>query len=256
MRRLPLVLAVAAFVAVLMTSCDTDQPIGVPVTQLPSGSILPSVTTQPSVPASQSATASPSPDLPAGVPVSYDLDVRKEDVPSKALIPPGTKVSNRWMTETPGGEVIVVAYLTPSGDPFLQARGLVEWRRTEGSVPPWSPVFGMEHRKSEGILGVEGLVGDATGDGSVDLLLLESTGGSGVCGNWRVIDLAAASERWVRSLCDGRVDLHVDPVGIALLEAVYGPEDPHCCPSGFRTTVLVYQEGRGFVKDSVQSTPA
>jgi len=256
MRRLPLVLAVAAFVAVLMTSCDTDQPIGVPVTPLPSGSILPSVTTQPSVPTSQSATASPSPDLPAGVPVSYDLDVRKEDVPSKALIPPGTKVSNRWMTETPGGEVIVVAYLTPSGDPFLQARGLVEWRRTEGSVPPWSPVFGMEHRKSEGILGVEGLVGDATGDGSVDLLLLESTGGSGVCGNWRVIDLAAASERWVRSLCDGRVDLHVDPVGIALLEAVYGPEDSHCCPSGFRTTVLVYQEGRGFVKDSVQSTPA
>jgi hypothetical protein len=256
MRRLPLVLALAVVVAVLMTSCDTDQPIGVPVTPLPSGSIPPSDTTQPSMQPSPSVTPTSSPDLPSGIPVSYDLDVRKEDVPSKALIPPGTKVSNRWMTETPAGEVIVVAYLTPSGDPFLQARGLVEWRRAEGSVPPWSPVFGMEHPKSDGILGIEGLVGDATGDGSVDLLLVESTGGSGACGNWRVIDLAAASERWAKSLCDARVDLHVDPVGIALLEAVFGPDDPHCCPSGFRTTVLVYQEGRGFVKDSVQSTPA
>ncbi|HSH32416.1 MAG TPA: hypothetical protein VLB31_02220, partial [Actinomycetota bacterium] len=105
MRRLPLMLAVAAVVAVLMTSCDTDQPTGVPVTPLPSGSNLPSDTTQPSVPASPSVAVTPSPDLPSGIPVSYDLDVRKEDVPSKALIPPGTKVSNRWMTETPGGEV-------------------------------------------------------------------------------------------------------------------------------------------------------
>jgi len=255
MRHLPLVLAPAVVVAVLLTSCDTDQPTGVPVTPLPSGSTLPSGTTQPSPPTSPSVTATPSPDLPSGIPASYDQDVAKEEVPSKALIPPGTKVNNRWMTETAAGEVIVVAYYTPSGDPFLQARGLVEWRRTEGSVPPWSPVFGMEHPKSERILGVEGLVGDATGDGSADLLLQESTGGSGACGNWRVIDLAAATERWMESLCDARVDLHVDPVGIALSEAVYAPEDPHCCPSAFRTTVLVYEDGRGFVKDSVQSTP-
>jgi hypothetical protein len=256
MRRLPLLLALAVVVAVLMTSCDTDQPIEAPVSPLPSSSPLPSDTIQPSAPASPSITAPPSPELPAGVPTSYDQDVRKEDVPSKALIPPGTKVDHRWMTETAAGEVIVVAYYMPSGDPFLQTRGLVEWRRTEGSVPPWSPVLGMEHPKSEGILGVEGLVGEATGDGSVDLLLAESTGGSGACGNWRVIDLAAATERWTKSLCDGRVDLHVDPVGIAVLEAVYAPDDPHCCPSAFRTTVLVYEDGRGFVKDSVQSTPA
>ena len=254
MRRLPLVLALALVISV--TACDRDQQTGPSVGPLPSGSPLPSDTTQPSSAASPSITAPPSPDLPAGVPTSYDQDVRKEDVPSKALIPPGTKVNNRWMTETAAGEVIVVAYSMPSNDPFLQARGLVEWRRTEGSVPPWSPVFGLEHPKSEGILGVEGLVGEATGDGSVDLLLLESTGGSGACGNWRVIDLAAATERWTKSLCDGRVDLHVDPVGIAVLEAVYAPEDPHCCPSAFRTTVLVYEDGRGFVKDSVESTPA
>jgi hypothetical protein len=256
MRRLPLVLALAG--VVLMAGCDNDHRGDGPVkvTPPPSGSTLPSDTNQPSAPASPSATATPSPELPPGIPVSYDVDVPKEDVPSKGLIPPGTKVDNRWMTDTPAGEVIVVAYFTPSSDPFLQARGLVEWRRTQGSVPPWAPVFGMEHPKSEGILGVEGLVGDATGDGSADLLLLESTGGSGACGNWRVVDLAAATERWTRSLCDARVDLHVDPVGIALNEAVYAPEDPHCCPSEFRTTVLVYQEGRGFVKDSVQSTPA
>jgi hypothetical protein len=166
------------------------------------------------------------------------------------------ELSNRWMTETDAGEVIVVAYFKPSGDPFVQARGLVEWRRNEGAEPPWTPVFGIAHAKDEGILGFEAVVGDATGDGSSDLLIQEATGGSGACGTWRVIDLTAATERWTKALCDARVDLHVDPVGIALLEAVYAPEDPHCCPSEFRSTVLVYEDGRGFVKDSVRSTPA
>ena len=256
MRRLPLVLALTLIV--LMTACD-DDPQGdepVTITPIPSGSLLPSETNQPSAPASPSVTASPSPELPAGVPASYDQDIPRQDVPSEALIPPGMELSNRWMTETDAGEVIVVAYFKPSNDPFVQARGLVEWRRNEGAEPPWTPVLGIAHAKDEGILGFEAVVGDATGDGSNDLLLQEATGGSGACGNWRVIDLAAATERWTKALCDARVDLHVDPVGIALLEAVYAPEDPHCCPSEFRSTVLVYREGQGFVKDSVQSTPA
>jgi len=256
MRRLPLVIALAAMAAGLMTSCETGQPIGVPATPLPSGSTSPSETHQPSAPASPSVTASPSPELPAGVPASYDQDIPRQDVPSEALIPPGMELSNRWMTETDAGEVIVVAYFKPSNDPFVQARGLVEWRRNEGAEPPWTPALGIAHAKDEGILGFEAVVGDATGDGSNDLLLQEATGGSGACGNWRVIDLAAATERWTKALCDARVDLHIDPVGIALLEAVYAPEDPHCCPSEFRSTVLVYREGQGFVKGSVQSTPA
>ena len=257
MRRLPLVLAVASM-ALMAASCDNDHQGDGPVrvTPLPSGSTLPSDTTQPSLPASPSVTVTPSAELPAGVPTSYDQDVPRQDVPSEALIPPGMELSNRWMTETDAGEVIVLAYFKPSNDPFVQARGLVEWRRNEGAEPPWTPVFGIAHAKDEGILGFEAVVGDATGDGSDDLLIQEATGGSGACGNWSVIDLAAATERWERTLCDARVDLHVDPVGIALNEAVYAPEDPHCCPSEFRTTVLVYKDGRGFVKDSVQSTPA
>ena len=256
MRRLPLVLALALIV--LMAACDDDPQGDEPmtITPIPSGSALPSETNQPSSPASPSVTVTPSPDLPAGVPSSYDEDVGRQDVPSEALIPPGMELSNRWMTETDAGEVIVVAYFKPTNDPFVQARGLVEWRRSEGAEPPWTPVFGIAHAKDEGILGFEAVVGDATGDGSNDLLLQEATGGSGACGTWRVIDLAAATERWTKALCDARVDLHVDPVGIALYEAVYAPEDPHCCPSEFRLTILVYQEGRGFVKDSVQSTPA
>ncbi len=152
----------------------------------------------------------------------------------------------------------MVAYFKPSGDPFLQARGLVEWRRTEGAESrPGRRCSGSDHRKERGDpRRSKGVVGDATGDGSDDLLLQEATGGSGACGNWRVIDLAAASERWAKSLCDARVDLHVDPVGIALLEAVYAPEDPHCCPSEIPNHRPGLQEGRGFVKDSVQSTPA
>jgi hypothetical protein len=256
MRRLPLVLALA--LVVLIAACDNDQQDdgSVNVTPLPSGSTMPSDTNQPSSLASPSVTVTPSPELPTGVPTSYDQDVPRQDVPSEALIPPGMELSNRWMTETDAGEVIAVAYFKPSGDPFVQATGLVEWRRNEGAEPPWTPVFGIAHARDEGILGFEAVVGDATGDGSDDLLLQEATGGSGACGNWRVIDLAAASERWTKALCDARVDLHVDPVGIALSEAVYAPEDPHCCPSEFRTTILVYEDGRGFVKDSVQSTPA
>lgn len=254
MRRLPLVLALA--VVIPLTACDSDQQTGPSVGPFPPGSPLPSETMPPSTSPSPSVTASPSPELPAGVPTSYDQDVPGQDVPSEALIPPGTELSNRWTTETEAGEVIVAAYFKPSGDPFVQARGLVEWRRNEGAEPPWTPVFGIAHAKDEGILGFDAVVGDATGDGSEDLLIQEATGGSGACGNWRVIDLASATERWTKSLCDARVDLHVDPVGIALDEAVYAPEDPHCCPSEFRTTVLVYEDGRGFVKDSVRSTPA
>lgn len=241
-------------VVVAMSSCGGDP--GQPTVS--SEAPPPSETVAPSTPPAPTPTpsAGPMPELPAGVPTSYDEDVPSREVPSDALIPPGTEVSNRWMARTDGGEVIVVAYFKPSGDPFVQARGLVEWRRNEGADPPWTPVFGVAHAKDEGILGFEAVVGDATGDGSDDLLLQEATGGSGACGTWRVIDLAAATERWTRSLCDARVDLHTDPTGIALYEAVYAPEDPHCCPSEFRTTVFVYREDRGFVKDSVQSTPA
>ena len=253
MRRLPLLVAMT-LVVVAMSACGGDP--GQPTVS--SEAPPPSETVAPSTPPAPTPTpsAGPMPELPAGVPTSYDEDVPSREVPSDALIPPGTEVSNRWMARTDGGEVIVVAYFKPSGDPFVQARGLVEWRRNEGADPPWTPVFGIAHAKDEGILGFEAVVGDATGDDSDDLLLQEATGGSGACGTWRVIDLAAATGRWTRSLCDARVDLHTDPTGIALYEAVYVPEDPHCCPSEFRTTVFVYREDRGFVKDSVQSTPA
>ena len=32
----------------------------------------------------------------------------------------------------------------------------------------------------------------------------------------------------------------VDPVGLSIEQAVYRVGDPHCCPSAFKTTVLVY----------------
>ena len=196
-----------------------------------------------------SATPTPPTDLPVGIPTSYDDDVPGSDVPSEALIPAGSQLSNRWMAETDAGEVIVVAYFLPGGDPFVQARGFVEWRRSEGAVPPWTPVFGLDRAKRDGVLGFDGVVGDVTGDGSHDLVLQEATGGSGACGTWRIIDLAAAVQRWTKMLCDARVDLSVDPVGLSITEAVYAPDDPHCCPSDFRTTVLVYRDGRGFEED-------
>jgi hypothetical protein len=56
-------------------------------------------------------------------------------------------------------------------------------------------------------------------------------------------DLADATEVFTRDLCDAQVDPSDDPVGLTLVEAVYGSGDAHCCPSAFRTTVLVYESG-------------
>ena len=244
MRRLSLPFAVVAVVLVL-TACDEGRGGPVLVSPLPPGSTLPSETSQPA----PSVTPTLLPELPAGVPASYDEDVPGSDIPQEALIPAGSELSNRWMADTDAGEVIVVAYFLPGGDPFVQARGFVEWRRSEGAVPPWTPVFGLDRAKRDGVLGFDGVVGDVTSDGSHDLVLQEATGGSGACGTWRIIDLAAAVQLWTKMLCDARIDLSIDPVGLSITEAVYARDDPHCCPSDFRTTVLVYRDGRGFERD-------
>ena len=199
-----------------------------------------------SSPASSSTpSTSVAPRLPAGIPPSFGDDVGPENVPTAALIPLKTTVTGSWSTTTSAGEAIVVAWESPGGDPFRRDRGVAVWRRFDDGGAPWRPVWGESFHASgdEPVLGLDAQIADVTGDGSPDALLFASTGGSGNCGTTSVVDLAAGSVPYRSTGCDRTIEPSANPVGLRLREAVYAPGDPHCCPSAFRESVLVYDNG-------------
>jgi hypothetical protein len=206
------------------------------------------------VPATPTSSPVPAPSLPAGVPSSYAGDVAPGDVPLTALIPRGTAASGSWYATTSEGDAIVVAYAAPGSQPFRAERGLVVWRRSDGD-PPWRAVFGLQHPADAGVLSIQALAtADVTGDGSPEALVFEATGGSGNCGTWRVIDLAAGRQVYAKSLCDAQIVPSSSPVGLTLRQAVFKPGDSHCCPSAMRTTVLTYAAGGRWTKVSSNVT--
>lgn len=203
---------------------------------------------EPDVP---SATVSPV-DLPAGTPGSYAEGVDAVDLPPEALVPAGTAPSELWPVVAPDGtQFALVAFEEPSDDPFRQARGLIVWRRF-GDVPPWRPVFGFSDAADAGVVQIRATIGDATGDGSPDALTFEDTGGSGACGVWRVLDLAANAQVFERQTCDTTIDLSSDPVGLLVREAVFEEGDAHCCPSAFTISILVLQGSSWRVYSSIE----
>lgn len=195
-----------------------------------------------------SGTSSPivsrAPGVPREIPAGFDEDVPASRVPPEALVPPEADATGVWLTETAGGEAIIVAWVVPAGDPFRRAGGFAEWRRFAGATPAWRPVVGDSHTEEERVLGTRAVTADVTGDGSADAIVTEDTGGSGACARRTVIDLAAGSVVWRRHLCDADVNPSFHPIGLSLVEAVFRPGDSHCCPSRIRTTVLTYDGGR------------
>ena len=139
---------------------------------------------------------------------------------------------------------MLVAFAAPSDDPLRQARGIIEWRRF-GDSPPWRPVYGLSDPAVAGVLEIHTLIGDATADGSPDAITFEDTGGSGVCGTWRVLDLAANGVVFTRKTCDTTIDLSRDPVGLVVREAVFDQGDVHCCPSATKISILTFDETAG-----------
>jgi hypothetical protein len=247
-------IVVIAAVALAVGACDgtpsdrTPSPTGAPTSSDPSPS---SPTVVPSSSVSQEPTTVA---LPPGTPDALTDDVAADELDPAGLIPRRADVEEAWIVEEP--EAIVVAYVVPGDDPFRADRGTLVWRRF-GDPPAWRAVAWFPTSAESGVLGVDGIVADVTGDGLEDVLFGAFTGGSGSCARWSVVDVDAADEVFGKDLCDGRIDPSLDPDGLSIEQAVYRVGDPHCCPSAFKTTVLTY-DGDGtwtVASKDVRDTP-
>lgn len=233
--------AVVVFCAMLAACSSSD---GSAASSASPAATTPTPTTTPP-PTSSSASVSPVPDLPAGVPASFDKDVPSGDVPSDALVPADTEVTGTWYASTSAGEAIVVVWAAPGADAAnpVVAHGVAVWRHFDDGAAPWRPVYGVAYPKGAGVYAIGVVTGDMTGDGSEDALVFAETGGSGGCGTYDVIDLASGTQVFDKQVCDTQITPSADPAGLTIIEAVYAPDDPHCCPSATRTTVMTYADG-------------
>jgi hypothetical protein len=189
--------------------------------------------------------------VPADAPTFVDdaqalAEVEAGDV--GALAPPGARVVRADVGRAPFDQVSLI--WERGNDPFQAERGYVLWRATD--APGWRAVYAFTDGRRSGVLGItqEGR-DDLTGDDVDELLTLESTGGSGACGTWRVISPTegAAAEIFARSTCDA--DAFLQRGHLVIREAVFGPDDPHCCPSAFRTTTYDWN-GKRLVPSGVE----
>jgi hypothetical protein len=217
-----------------------------PSTERPSSSDVVTPTT-PAPPPTASPAVSPSatPEpvvLPPGVPRTYGRDVEPGDLPFDELVPGDADVGE---TAFPS-ELTAIVTWSVGDDPFGSEHGVVVWRRSPGSTPPWRATYALREPARAGVLGIRIETGDATGDLEDDALLFESVGGSGACGTWRLLALEPAGDvsTFDRDLCDASVEIASEPAGLRLTEAVFGPGDPHCCPSGTRTSTLEWNGRR------------
>jgi len=190
-------------------------------------------------------SASPYPSgLPAGLPPSFGDAVGPGDVPAAALVPLEAQVTGSWRATTSAGDVILVSWEMPGGDPFRTDRGIAAWRRFDDGAAPWRPVWGQAFpARRNPLQNLAADLADVTGDGSADAVVSAEIGGSGTCGSVLVVDLATGREVYRSAGCDRIVTPSADPVGLTIREAVYKAGDAHCCPSAVRTTILVDADG-------------
>ncbi|MGH2636711.1 MAG: hypothetical protein ACRDHU_11290 [Actinomycetota bacterium] len=215
-------------------------------TATPSASVTVSATTSPT------SSPSPPPDLrlPPDAPTTFDGAVSAEG-PFEQLAPPGSEVLDVWF-QKPAGEASAIAGVVwgRGDDPFARELGVVVWQESP-QAPAWRATFAFTDEPAKGVLGISLDVADLTLDGLDDALTLEQTGGTGACGVWRVIAPfdGGASQVLRRATCDAQiaiVDTHLE-----LTEAVFEPNDAHCCPSAFRTTTIEW-DGSEFVETDVR----
>ena len=230
----------ATTLVVLAAACTGDNPTVASPVATSSGSHSPSI--EPT-------------GVPDGTPPSYDRDLDAASLPAGALVPPGTEPTDVWPAISPDGtQFALIAFAATSNDPFRRARGLVLWRRFD-DAPAWRAVYGVTDPPRAGVLEIHALIGDATGDGSPDAITFEDVGGSGGCGTWRVLDLAANADVFARETCDTTIDLSRDPIGLVVRQAIFAPDDAHCCPSSTRISILTFDDASGWTVSSSTERP-
>jgi hypothetical protein len=216
----------------------------------PTGSASPTPTGSPSA----SLTPEPVLQLPPDAPTSFGGTL-SADGPFDPLVPPGAEILDAWFRE-PSGELLATAGVVwgRGADPFARELGVVLWERLP-DPSGWRATYAFTDGPARGVLGISVDVADVTSDGIDDALTFESTGGSGACGRWRVLAprSGGADVALRRSTCDAQISI----VGgdLELREAVFEPDDAHCCPSAFRTTTLEW-DGSAFVATDVREEPA
>ncbi|HET7928384.1 MAG TPA: hypothetical protein VFM40_02415 [Actinomycetota bacterium] len=240
MRRL---LPLVAILAIAGAACSaSDEPVR------PS-----SATTAPTTAQGTRATPSPvptaEPPSPEPTPVE-DPDVRlPEGTPAVVdgagelaliasgdltpLVPSGASPTSRIALGDPIEQIVLT---WSDGGPVRRRNGLIVWQRSEDES--WHAVYAFTDPARLGVFGIRVDEGELTGDAIPDVLSFEDVGGSGACGTYRVIAIAAgdASELFRRDTCDTQIAI----VGgyLRIREAVFRAGDPHCCPSAFRESTL------------------
>jgi hypothetical protein len=154
-----------------------------------------------------------------------------------ALVPPGASLANESVLVTPEDPIDQVALIWLVEEASGRRTGLIVWQRSE-DPPLWRAVYAFTDPARTGVFGIRMDTGDVTGDEVSDLVSFEDVGGSGACGTYRVITSVHgdATEIFHRDTCDTQIA--ISRGDLLVREAVYRPDDPHCCPSAFRTSVL------------------
>ena len=242
MPRLSSIVPVVVFLVVAVACTSDDPPEARPsIARSSAPNVTPSNSPSPT-PSPSPSGASPTPD--GAVLVEIPPEAPADDVDVDALAPDESDVTGRWIGRFGAVEQLIVA-VAGEGDAFARDRALWRWTAAP-SLGGWLGVPLLEYPARRGVLSLDVVAADVTGDSNDDVLVFALTGGSGACGTWSVVDLASTRSLFTRQLCDGSVDPSTQPVGLLVTESLFRHGDPHCCPSARRETVLTYDGDDGW----------
>jgi hypothetical protein len=248
MRRMPALLCVLTF-AIAFAACSSDASTTAPTGTTATTASPPSPTAEPTEGTTGTTTAAPGSPVPPPQPdvrlphgMSGVVDDPTDMVAISAgdltpLVPSGSSPATSAVLARPDAPIDQIAVTWEGGEPPLGPSGMIVWQLVDADRS-WRAVYAFTDPRNSGVFGVRIEQADVTGDEFADLLSFEDVGGSGACGTYRVVASTNgdASEILRRDVCDTQIQIAGGD--LLLRAAVFEPDDPHCCPSAFRTTVL------------------